>query len=161
MSTGFDDPANHPMLLAEFEAAIPLAARAGVPNLIAVFGNRHDAAPADAMASCVAGLSQIAPLAEKHGVTICCEGDGTAFGFDVIQMVCSLRVKLLYKIYRMQINDIPWIAHFLTGGVDELDYGALALAIADSGFPGYVAHELPRAGDPYNALAHAYRMFDV
>jgi hydroxypyruvate isomerase len=189
---GFNDPANHPMLLAELEASIPLAAQAGVPNLIAMFGNRHGASEADDKANCVAGLSRIAPLAEKHGVTICVEllnskidhagyeGDHTAFGVDVIQAVGSLRVKLLYDIYHMQImegdvirtirDNIPWIAHFHTGGVpgrheidasQELNYGAIAKAIADTGFAGYVAHEFVPVGDPSTALADAYRIFDL
>jgi hydroxypyruvate isomerase len=192
IQNGFNDPANHPMLLAELEAGIPLAAQAGVPNLIAMFGNRHGASEAEDMASCVAGLSKIAPLAEKHGVTICVEllnsridhagyeGDHTAFGVDIIQAVGSLRVKLLYDIYHMQImegdvirtirNNIPWIAHFHTGGVpgrheidgsQELNYRAVAQAIADTGFPGYVAHEFMPVGDPFTSLADAYKIFDV
>jgi hydroxypyruvate isomerase len=192
IQTGFNDPANHSMLLAELEAAIPLAAQAGVANLIAMFGNRHGATPAEDRASCVSGLSNIAPLAEKHGVTICVEllnsridhpgyeGDHTAFGVDVVQAVRSLRVKLLYDIYHMQIMEgdvirtiranIPWIAHFHTGGVpgrheinssQELNYRAVAEAIADTGFPGYVAHEFLPTGDPYKAFAEAYRIFEV
>jgi hydroxypyruvate isomerase len=192
IQTGFNDPANHAMLLAELEAAIPQAAQAGVPNLIAMFGNRHGASQAESMASCVAGLSKIAPLAEKHGVTICVEllnsridhmgyeGDHTAFGVDVVQAVRSLRVKLLYDIYHMQImegdvirtirSNIPWIAHFHTGGVpgrheidssQELNYRAVAQAIADTGFPGYVAHEFLPVGDPFKAFTEAYRIFDV
>jgi hydroxypyruvate isomerase len=192
IQNGFNDPANHPMLLAELEAAIPLAAQAGVPNVIAMFGNRHGATPAEDMASCVTGLSKIAPLAEKHGVTICLEllnsrvdhvgyeGDHTAFGVDVVQAVRSLRVKLLYDIYHMQImegdvirtirNNIPWIAHFHTGGnpgrheidaTQELNYRAVAQAIADTGFPGYVAHEFRPVGEPFKAFADAYKIFDV
>ncbi|MGO9933090.1 MAG: TIM barrel protein [Steroidobacteraceae bacterium] len=192
IQNGFNDPANHSMLLAELEAGIPLAAKAGVPNLIAMFGNRHGASQAEDMASCITGLSRIAPLAEAHGVTVCVEllnsridhagyeGDHTAFGVDIIQAVGSLRVKLLYDIYHMQImegdiirtirNNIPWIAHFHTGGVpgrheidgsQELNYRAVAEAIAGTGFPGYVAHEFLPVGDPYTALADAYRIFDV
>ena len=192
IQTGFNDPANHAMLLAELEAAIPQAAQAGVPNLIAMFGNRHGLSQAESMASCVAGLSKIAPLAERHGVTICVEllnsridhmgyeGDHTAFGVDVVQAVRSLRVKLLYDIYHMQImegdvirtirSNIPWIAHFHTGGVpgrheidasQELNYRAVAQAIADTGFPGYVAHEFLPVGDPFKAFTEAYRIFYV
>jgi len=192
IQTGFNDSANHAMLLSELEAAIPQAAQAGVPNLIAMFGNRHGASQAESMASCVAGLSKIAPLAEKRGVTICVEllnsridhpgyeGDHTAFGVDVVQAVRSLRVKLLYDIYHMQImegdvirtirNNIPWIAHFHTGGIpgrheidssQELNYRAVAQAIADTGFPGYVAHEFLPVGDPFTAFKDAYRIFDV
>jgi hydroxypyruvate isomerase len=192
IENGFNDPANHAMLLSELEAAIPQAAKAGVPNLIAMFGARHGANQADDVASCAAGLSKIAPLAEKHGVTICVEllnsridhkgyeGDHIAFGVEVIQAVGSLRVKLLYDIYHMQImegdiirtirGNIPWIAHFHTGGVpgrheinasQELNYRAVAEAIAETGFPGYVAHEFIPLGEPFGAFAEAYRIFDV
>jgi len=192
IQNGFNDPANHPMLLAELEASIPLAARAQVPNLIAMFGNRRGSSEADDKASCIAGLSRIAPLAEQHGVTICVEllnsridhagyeGDHTAFGVDVVQAVGSLRVKLLYDIYHMQImegdvirtirDNIPWIGHFHTGGVpgrheidasQELNYRAVAKAIADTGYPGYVAHEFVAVGEPFAALAEAYQIFDI
>jgi hydroxypyruvate isomerase len=140
IATGFNNPANHALLLDELEKALPLAARARVPNVIAMFGNRvsgiDDAA---AIANCVAGLGKIAPLAEQHGVTVCVEllnskvdhagyqGDHTAFGVAVMEGVKSPRVKLLYDIYHMQImegdvirtirDNIRWIGHFHTGGV--------------------------------------------
>jgi len=193
IQNGFNDPANHPMLLAELEAGIPLAAQAGVPNLIAMFGNRHGASPAEDMASCVTGLSKIAPLAEKHGVTICVEllnsridhagyeGDHTAFGVDIIQAVGSLRVKLLYDIYHMQImegdvirtirDNINWFGHFHTGGVpgrheinasQELNYQAIAAAIANLNYPGFVAHEfVPTRSDPFVSLTEAYQLCTV
>jgi hydroxypyruvate isomerase len=140
IATGFNDPANHALLLGELETAIPLAADARVPNVIAMFGNRvagiDDAA---AIANCTTGLAKIAPLAEKHGVTVCVEllnskvdhagyqGDHTAFGVAVAKGVNSPRVKLLYDIYHMQImegdvirtirDNFNWIGHFHTGGV--------------------------------------------
>jgi hydroxypyruvate isomerase len=140
IATGFNDPANHALLTGELEAALPRAAQAGVKNLIAMFGNRVSGIdePA-AIANCVAGLAKIAPLAEKHGVTVCVEllnskvdhpgyqGDHTAFGVAVMRGVNSPRVKLLYDIYHMQImegdvirtisDNINWIGHFHTGGV--------------------------------------------
>lgn len=140
IQTGFNDPANHAMLIGELEAALPLAAKAKVPNLIAMFGNRIDGmSDATAIANCVAGLSKIAPKASELGVTICVEllnskvdhagyqGDHTAFGVAVMQGVNSPHVKLLYDIYHMQImegdvirtirDNIKWIGHFHTGGV--------------------------------------------
>ncbi len=41
IATGFNDRANHRMLLRELEETLPLAARHGVPNVIAMFGNRR------------------------------------------------------------------------------------------------------------------------
>ena len=146
IATGFNDRANHPMLLRELEATIPAAARQGVPNVIAMFGNRNGKSDAEAIAACVEGLNRIKALAEEQKVTICVEllnskvdhadyqGDRTAFGAQVIEAVGSPRVKLLYDIYHMQIMEgdvirtirqhIGHIAHFHTGGVPgrhELD----------------------------------------
>ena len=139
IAKGFNDPANHAMLLAELEEAIPLAAAAGVPNLIAMFGNRNTRSDAEAIEACVAGVSRIKALAEEKGVTICLEllnsrvdhhgyqGDHTAFGVAVASAVDSPRVKLLYDIYHMQIMEgdvirtlrdaLRWIGHIHTGGV--------------------------------------------
>jgi hydroxypyruvate isomerase len=146
IATGFNDRANHPMLLRELEATIPLAARAGVPNVIAMFGNRRGKSDAEGIAACVDGLSKIKSLAEEQGVNVCVEllnskvdhkdyqGDHTAFGVTVMQGVASPRVKLLYDIYHMQImegdvirtirTNAQYIGHFHTGGVPgrhELD----------------------------------------
>jgi hydroxypyruvate isomerase len=146
IATGFNDPANHSMLLRELEETIPLAAGAGVPNVIAMFGNRRGRSDAEGVRHCVAGLSRIAPLAEEQKVTVCVEllnskvnhpdymGDHTAFGVDVMKGVGSPAVRLLYDIYHMQImegdvirtirDNLPYIAHFHTGGVPgrhELD----------------------------------------
>ena len=194
IETGFNDPANHPLLLKELEVALPLAARAGVPNLITMFGNR-DPARDDraAIDSCIAGLAKIAPLAEESRVTICVEllnsridhpgyqGDHTAFGVAVMKGVNSPRVKLLYDIYHMQImegdvirtirDNIQWIGHFHTGGVpgrheidgsQELNYHAIANAIADQGYTGYLAHEfIPTRADGFVSLADAFRICSV
>ena len=192
--TGFNNPDNHALLLGELESALPAAKRAGVANMIAMFGNR-DPARDDraAIDACVVGLSKIAPLAEESGVTLCVEllnsrvdhpayqGDHTAFGVEVVSKVNSPRVKLLYDIYHMQImegdvirtirNNIQWIGHFHTGGVpgrheidhtQELNYHAIAAAIADSSYGGFVAHEfMPTHPDPFTSLADAFRIFSV
>src|SRR6267154_1949748 len=193
IALGFNDPAHHAQLLGELEAAIPLAARHGVPNVITMFGNRGSAADTEAIANCVTGLNRIKALAEAQGVTVCVEllnskvdhhgyqGDRTAFGVAVMKGVNSPRVKLLYDIYHMQImegdvirtirDNINWIGHFHTGGVpgrheinagQELNYHAIAAAIADLGYAGYVAHEfVPTRADPYASLADAFRICSV
>ena len=192
IATGFNDPSKHDMLVAELEAAIPLAAAAGVPNVIAMFGNRRGMGDADGARNCIAGLRRIAPVAERHGVTVCVEllnskvdhqdyqGDHTAFGVQVIEGVGSPRVRLLYDIYHMQIMEgdvirtirdhIGAIAHFHTGGVpgrgeidgtQELNYRAVAQAIADTGFTGYLAHEFEPKRDPLTSLRQAVQICDV
>jgi hydroxypyruvate isomerase len=192
IARGFNDPANHAMLLRELEETIPRAAAAQVPNVITMFGNRGGASDAEAIEHCVAGLKKIAPLAEERGVTVCVEllnsrvdhagyqGDRTAFGVAVMQGVASPRVKLLYDIYHMQImegdvirtirRDVSHIGHFHTGGVpgrheiddgQELNYRAVARAIADIGFTGYVAHEFVPSRDPLTSLREAVAICDV
>jgi hydroxypyruvate isomerase len=108
------------------------------------------------------------------------QGDHTAFGVAVMRGVNSPRVKLLYDIYHMQImegdiirtirDNIAWLGHFHTGGVpgrhelddrQELDYHAIAGAIADLGFTGYVAHEFVPTGPPLESLQAAVRVCEV
>jgi hydroxypyruvate isomerase len=95
--------------------------------------------------------------------------------------VNSPHVKLLYDIYHMQImegdvirtirDNMQWIGHFHTGGVpgrheindsQELNYRAIAAAIADLNYQGYVAHEFePIRSDPFESLAEALRLCTV
>jgi hydroxypyruvate isomerase len=183
---GFNDPANHPKLIGELEATVPKAKAAGVPTLIAMFGNRMGRSDADAIKNCVDGLRRVAPLMEEQGITLAVEllnskvdhkdyqGDHTWFGSEVIKGVGSPRVKLLYDIYHMQIMEgdvirtirahIAEIAHFHTGGVpgrhelddtQELNWHAVARAIADTGFDGYIAHEFVPTRDPLTSLKEA------
>ena len=193
LSTGFNDRANHAMLLKELERTIPLAAQHGVPNVIAMFGNRAGKSDPAGIAASIEGLSKIKPLAEQHNVTVCVEllnskvdhkdyqGDHTAFGVEVMKGVGSPRVKLLYDIYHMQImegdvirtirDNVAYIGHFHTGGVpgrheldgkQELNWGAIANAIADTTYTGFVAHEfVPTARDPLTSLKAAYEVFAI
>ncbi|HYM23112.1 MAG TPA: sugar phosphate isomerase/epimerase family protein [Vicinamibacterales bacterium] len=138
--------ANHDAIVRNFEANIPKAAAARVPNIITFFGNKRGMPDAEAIDNCVAGLNRVKRVAEDHGVTICVEllnskvnhkdyqGDHTSFGVQVMRAVDSPRVKLLYDIYHMQImegdvirtirDNHQYIAHYHTGGVPgrhELD----------------------------------------
>jgi hydroxypyruvate isomerase len=143
---GLNNPVNHDAIVKGLTAALPTAAKLGVPNLITFFGNRKGMSDADAIKNCVAGLNRIKGPAEDAGVTVVVEllnskidhkdyqGDRSAFGLEIVKAVGSPRVKLLYDIYHMQImegdvirtirQDKDWIAHFHTGGVPgrhELD----------------------------------------
>lgn len=194
ITLGFNDPAHHAQLLKELETTIPLAKKAGLTNVITMFGNRKpgidDRQAAD---NCIAGLSKIAPMAAENGITLCVEllnskvdhhgyqGDSTAFGVEVMKGIGSPNVKLLYDIYHMQImegdvirtirDNIQWIGHFHTGGVpgrheidgtQELNYHAIAKAIADLNFQGFIAHEfMPAQSDPFESFAEAYRICTV
>lgn len=192
IATGFNDVRHHAMLLRELETTLPLAARARVPNVIAMFGNRAGKGEAEGIRNCIAGLRQITPLAEEQGVTICVEllnskvdhadyqGDHTAFGVAVLKEIGSPRLKLLYDIYHMQImegdvirtirDNRAYIGHFHTGGVpgrheldqgQELNYRAIAMAIAETGFTGFLAHEFSPARDPLTSLKEAVDLCSV
>jgi hydroxypyruvate isomerase len=108
------------------------------------------------------------------------QGDRTSFGVEVVKQVASPRVKLLYDIYHMQImegdvirtirDNHQWIAHYHTGGVpgrheldgtQELNWAAVAKAIADTGFSGYLAHEFVPTRDPLTSLREAVALCDV
>lgn len=183
---GLNDRANHELILGELSSVIPAAAKAGIPNVIAMFGNKGTRSAEDGIAACAEGLAKIAPLAEKEGVTIILEmlnsrvdhrdfqGDTSAFGIAVAEKVHSPRVRLLYDIYHMQImeGDVirsirtngKWFAHYHTAGNpgrnelsldQELQYPAIAKAIADSGFSGWLAHEFIPKGDAEQGLIEA------
>jgi hydroxypyruvate isomerase len=146
ISTGLNDRANHAMLLSELEGALRAAKAAGVPNVIAMPGNRAGKGDGEVISVTAEALRKVAPLAEEVGVTICLEMlnskvdhkdfamDRTALGVAICQAVGSPRVRLLYDIYHMQImegdvirtirDNLQYIAHFHTAGVPgrhELD----------------------------------------
>jgi hydroxypyruvate isomerase len=106
--------------------------------------------------------------------------DHTAWGVEVMKQVNSPHVKLLYDIYHMQImegdvirtirDNIQYIGHFHTGGnpgrheIDEsqeLNYHAVAQAIADTGFSGVISHEYTPAGVPLVSLKRAIEICTV
>src|SRR5579864_1905244 len=130
---------NHAAIEQAFRTNIPLAAKAGVPNVITFSGNRAGLSDDEGARNTITGLNRVKKIAEDHGVTICVEllnskrdhhdymCDHTAWGVRVAQEVNSPSVKLLYDIYHMQImegdlietirQNIQWIGHFHTGGV--------------------------------------------
>ncbi|HVF09829.1 MAG TPA: TIM barrel protein [Abditibacteriaceae bacterium] len=101
--------------------------------------------------------------------------DRTAWGVRVVEAVGSPRVKLLYDIYHMQImegdlirtirDNIQHIAHFHTAGnpgrndldeQQEIYYPAVARAIHETGYSGWVGHEFSPKGDVFASLQQAY-----
>jgi hydroxypyruvate isomerase len=108
------------------------------------------------------------------------QGDHTAFGVEVVKAVGSPRVKLLSDLYHMQImegdlirtlrDNKDYIAHFHTGGVpgrhelddtQEVNWRAVATAIAATGYQGYIAHEFVPTRDPLTSLREAVTLCDV
>jgi hydroxypyruvate isomerase len=136
---GLNRVENHGAILDALGRGIDLAAEAQVPNLVCFPGDRAGMSDEEGLENCARGLRQIAPHAERKGVTLCVEllnskvdhkdymGDHTAWGVALVKRVGSPRVKLLYDIYHMQIMEgdvirtiresIGSIAHFHTAGV--------------------------------------------
>jgi len=128
----------HADLIPKMHAAIDEAAANGVPNIIALTGQRRGMSDAEGADNCVAYFNAIKAHAEEKQVTICLEYlnskvnhpdymfDHIAWGVDVMKRVNSPRIKILYDIYHAQIMDgdivrnirdnFQWIGHFHTGG---------------------------------------------
>lgn len=108
-------------------------------------------------------------------------GDNTRFGVEVCKQVGSERIKLVYDAYHMQImegnlistlrDNIDYIAHIHIAGVpgrneiderQEVNWRAVAKAIADLNFQGYVAHEwVPTGKEPLAELRKAVGILTV
>jgi len=143
---GFNNPAYHDSLVADFQAIIPKVANAGMNQIICFSGNRNGLPDEKGIENCAIGLKRLMPIAEKHKVTVAMEllnskvnhkdyqCDKTEWGVALCEKVGSENFKLLYDIYHMQImeGDViatikkyhPYISHYHTGGVpgrNEID----------------------------------------
>ncbi|MBM4017327.1 MAG: TIM barrel protein [Planctomycetes bacterium] len=189
---GFNRKENHDEIVASLRTAIEAAAEAGFPNIICFSGNRAGLADDAGIENCAEGLKKIAAFAEEKKINVCMEllnskrnhkdyqCDRTAWGAEVCKRVGSPRVKLLYDIYHMQVQEgdviatirefFPYIGHFHTAGVpgrhepdetQELYYPAIMRAIVDLKFEGYVAHEYGPTRDAVESLRKAIAICDV
>jgi hydroxypyruvate isomerase len=146
LTKGFNDLSLHAQLQKDYVANIPLAADAGLKNVICFSGNANGLSSAQGIENCAKGLAPVLKVAAKHNITVCMEllnskinhkdqqCDHTEWGVKLCEMVGSENFKLLYDIYHMQImegdlintitKNIKYIAHFHTGGVpgrNEID----------------------------------------
>jgi hydroxypyruvate isomerase len=139
INKGLNRIENHADIEAGLRKYIPLAAKAGGPNVVTFSGNRDGLSDEEGARNTVIGLKKIRSMAEDRGVTVCIEllnskvdhpgymCDHTAWGVRVVEEVDSPNIKLLYDIYHMQImegdlistihQNKKWIGHFHTGGV--------------------------------------------
>jgi hydroxypyruvate isomerase len=136
---GVNNLSNHAAIEAGLRKNVPLAAKAGVPNVITFSGKRYGMSDDEGLKNSIVGLNRVKKIVEDNGVTLCLEllnskvdhhdymADHSAWGVRLMEAVNSPNVKLLYDIYHMQImegdlistiqQNIQWIAHFHTGGV--------------------------------------------
>jgi len=139
LTDGWNEPKFHEQLIKNYTEMIPKVAEAGYKQLICFSGNRRGKDDETGLNNCVAGLKQILPLAEKHGVILVMEllnsklnhkdyqCDHTAWGAELCKRLGSENFKLLYDIYHMQIDEgnvisnikqfHQYISHYHTAGV--------------------------------------------
>jgi hydroxypyruvate isomerase len=136
---GFNNPANHDLLVQAYEPHLKACAEFGAKNVICFSGNRNGMSDEQGLENCVAGLKKVLPIAEKLGVTLVMEllnsrvnhadyqCDKSAWGVELCKRLGSENFKLLFDIYHMQImegdiiatikRDHQYFAHYHTGGV--------------------------------------------
>jgi len=107
--------------------------------------------------------------------------DYSSWGVELCKAIGSEHFKLLYDIYHMQImegdviatirDNHQYFAHYHTGGVpgraeidetQELYYPAIARAIVETGYKGFVAQEfIPKRPDKLASLQQGVEICDV
>jgi hydroxypyruvate isomerase len=139
ITKAFNRLEHHDTLVSAYEEWIPLAAKAGLKNVICFSGNRAGMDDATGLRNCAVGLKRLMGVCEKNQVTLVMEllnsrvdhadymCDKSAWGVALCKEVGSESFKLLYDIYHMQImeGDViatirknhQYFAHYHTGGV--------------------------------------------
>jgi hydroxypyruvate isomerase len=139
ITKAFNRLEHHDTLVSAYEEWIPLAAKAGLKNVICFSGNRAGMDDATGLRNCAVGLKRLMGVCEKNRVTLVMEllnsrvdhadymCDKSAWGVALCKEVGSESFKLLYDIYHMQImeGDViatirknhQYFAHYHTGGV--------------------------------------------
>jgi hydroxypyruvate isomerase len=204
---GFNNPVHWPRVIKATTDAIDAAADFGTENVIAFTGYAATE-PDDPMSqkltleegakNCVEGFKKVMGHAEKKGVTLCLEllnttddthpmkghpgyqGDQLEYCIDIIKRVGSPRLKLLFDIYHVQIqegdvirnlrNYKEYIGHVHTAGnpgrgeldnKQEINFPPIMEALLEIGYTGYVGVEFIPTRDPYEGLREAVTLCDV
>lgn len=127
---GMNNKGHHPECFVALEKAIEATGAAGFPNVMTFTGladtsEEENGSAVDAeegMKNCIEGYKKIAPLAEKHGVTMVIEplnsrvdepmmghpgyqGDHLDYCVEIVKAVGSPGLKVLFDAYHIQIMD--------------------------------------------------------
>src|SRR6185503_9333987 len=101
IESGLNRIENHDKIVKFFEESTPIVAQHGYPNIICFSGNRAGMSDEQGLENCAVGLKRIAPIAEKHKVTVCMEllnskhnhpdymCDHTPWGVELVKRVGS------------------------------------------------------------------------
>ena len=135
----FNRVEHHDKLVQAYEEWIPLAAKAGLKNVICFSGNRGTMDDETGLKNCVVAIKRLMDVCERNRINLVMEllnsrvnhkdymCDTSRWGVALCEKVGSERFKLLYDIYHMQIMEGDVIAtikrhhthfaHYHTGGV--------------------------------------------
>jgi len=204
---GFNNPAHWPRVIKATTDAIDAAADFGCPSVIAFTGyaktepddpKSEAISPEQGAKNCVEGFKKVVGHAEKKNVTICLEllntrdhthpmkghpgyqGDHMDYCIDILKQVGSPRLKLLFDIYHVQIQDgdimrhlreqKEYIGHVHTAGnpgrgeldtKQEIYYPPIMQTLLEIGYTGYVGQEFIPTRDPRQGLREAVTLCDV
>lgn len=157
-------------LLPEFESAFAFAAKAGFESLVVLGGERQS--PLDAPKALIAeNLKRVASLAQQHKINVLIEPLNNIMehrgqylvssveAAEIIRIVASPRVKMLYDFYHMQVMEgnllhnlsanLDVIHHLHLSGIPghdepfhcEIDYPYVLRKLEENGYAGYVGAE--------------------
>jgi len=204
---GFNNPAHWPRVIKATIDAIDAAAAANVPSVICFTGysavdpknpTGPQISPEEGAKNCVEGYKKVIDHAERKGITLCLEmlnsreashpmkghpgyqGDHTDYCIDIIKRVGSPRMKLLFDIYHVQIQDgdiirrirqhHQYIGHVHTAGnpgrgeldnKQEINFPPIMEALIEVGYQGYVGHEFIPTREALAGLREAVKLCDV
>ena len=138
LASGLNKKENAARIKEELLANIAKAKQWKIPQLVCFSGNRDGISEEAGLVQSALTLREVAPAAEKAGVTLCVEllnskvdhpdyqCDHSAWGVELIRAVDSPAVRLLYDIYHMQImegdiirtieRDHAYFSHYHTAG---------------------------------------------
>lgn len=194
------DPKDRPRFVANIATSIEKARSAGVRRLFLLTDELgedrsvkplpYEISPERKYESVLAGLKELAPIAEKAGVTLLLEPlntlvdhkgyylNSSKLGFKLIREVASPSIRLLYDVYHMQImegnlittirENVDAIGHVHIAdvpgrhqpGTGEINYRKVYEALKHAGYNGYVGFEFEPTGSTEHALAEVKSIFE-
>lgn len=186
LTDGLNKRENHDRIEAEILESIEIGRKHEIPGLICFSGNREGLGDGEGAQIVAEGFERVKDVAEEAGVNLNLEllnskvnhpdyqCDSTEWGVRVCEMVGSVRVKLLYDIYHMQIMEgylartiranLDIISHIQIAGVpgrhepdssQEINYPHLFEVLDDSGYDRWVACEYRPLGNTLEGLEWA------
>jgi len=183
--SGLNTHAGHETVVPGIRESIETASANGIENVIVFSGNRVSDDQEASIAACVEGLRQVAPDAERAGVTLLFEmfnendhpgydAISSAYGFAVARGAASSAVKVLYDIYHMHVmgerviedivSNLDIIGHLHVAGSpgrgypgegQEIDYPIIVREVVGAGYEGFWGMEFLPEGDPNDELERA------